>query len=595
MADKLEFILGAKDEFSKTLGKFRSGINTAAKAAGIAAGAIAGTSAALFVMTKRTAETFDQLGKFSQRIGVSVEALSAYQHVAELSGISTQALNIGLQRMTRRISEASTGTGVAVKALAQLNINIKDIQDLAPDEQFDMIAESMQGLETQADRVRVAFSLFDTEGVGLLQTMEGGRAGLEAMKEEAAALGLVISERAAANAALFNDSLTRVQGSLKGLQNLIAEQVMPTITGLANRFTEFVVKNRKEIIDFGVNVLTVMRDIAEKGAFAVAVLIDAWRGLKMIWTILKIALNEYISFSFDLINKFTEKVISTMETLNFRGMFDGAIEGAKAFQRENEFAVESFGEVADQLKAELGEIAGGPLAITQVNNLREQLSLALEEIRAAGEVETALIEEKNAKEIEIEQSKLERLKSIWRQRKDEFSKLTEGLTDIAQSFGRDAFVLAKASAIAETIMSTWEGAQKTYTALAGINPIAAAAAAAVAVTAGFARVAQINAQTLPIAHTGLTQVPEERPFLLDRGERVVSTPQNQDLTDFLERSRQGGVNGVGGSNIEAVHVSILPNATSLDSLLNMGNDEWDELVQSKMLPALNRAQVQGAF
>jgi hypothetical protein len=594
MADKLEFILGAKDEFSKTLGKFRSGINTAAKAAGIAAGAIAGTSAALFVMTKRTAETFDQLGKFSQRIGVSVEALSAYQHVAELSGITTQTLNIAWQRMTRRVSEAAQGTGTAVKALEELQLNVKELQALSPDKQFEEIAESMAGLETQADRVRIAMALFDTEGVALVQTMKDGKAGLEAMKEEAAALGLVISERAAANAALFNDSLTRMQGSMKGLQNLIAEQVMPTITGLANRFTEFVVKNRQEIIDFGVTVLGVMQNILEKGAFAIAGLIDAWRGLQMIFQILKIAFNEFVAVTFEGLNALTDKVVSTMETLNFRGIFDDAISGAKEFQEENQFAIDSFAQVADEARAKLDELASQSLAVTKVDELRDKFQLVLEEIRMAGEAETALIEEKNAKEVESEKAKAAELKKIREVQKQEFTKFSDNLSAIAATGSKEVFAVSKGVSIAETIMSTWEGAQKTYTALA-FNPIAATVAAAAAVAAGFARVAQIQSQTLPIAHTGLTQVPEERPFLLDRGERVVSTPQNQDLTDFLERSRQGGVNGVGGNNIEAVHVSILPNATSLDSLLNMGNDEWDELVQSKMLPALNRAQVQGAF
>jgi hypothetical protein len=592
MSDKLQFILGAKDEFSKQLGNLRSGLNMAAKAAGIAGAAMAASGAAVFAMTKRVAESHDQLGKFSQRIGVSVESLSAYQHVAELSGISTQALNIGLQRMTRRISEASTGTGVAVKALEQLNINIKDIQDLAPDEQFDMIAESMQGLETQADRVRVAFSLFDTEGVGLLQTMEGGRAGLEAMKKEAEALGLVVSERAAANAALFNDSLTRMMGSLKGLQNLIAERVMPTITGLANRFTEFAVKNRQEIVDFGIRVLEVMRNILEKGAIAVAGLIDAWRGLQMVFQILKIAFNDFIAFFFDGLNSLTDKVVSTMEALNFRGIFDDAIEGAREFQQENQLAVDAFTEVAEEARKKLDELASQQLAVTRVDELREQFALVLEEIRAAGEEEVALIEEKNAKEIASEQSKLETMKGIWQKHKQDFSTFTQNLTAIASTGSKEAFALAKAAATGETIMSTWEGAQKTYTALAGINPIAAAAAAAVAVAAGFARVAQIQAQPMPIAHTGLTQVPEERPFLLARGERVVSTPQNQDLTNFLDRANGNGV--ANGAPIEAVNVHILENATSVDALLNIGNDEWEEIAETKIAPAFRRLQIQGA-
>jgi hypothetical protein len=592
MADKLEFILGAKDEFSKTLGKFRSGINTAAKAAGIAAAAVAGTSAALLAMTKRTAENIDELGKFSQRIGVSVEALSAYQHVAELSGVSTAALNVGLQRMTRRLAEASTGTGVAVKALEELNINIEDIEDLSPDKQFEAIAEAMQGLESQSERVAVAFKLFDTEGVALVNTMKEGRAGIEAMKQEAEALGLVISERAAASAANFNDMLTRLSGVVTGLKNLFAEEMMPILTELGNRFIEFAIKNREEFVKFGKRMLEVFRNILEKGAFAVAGLIDAWRGLQMVWEVLKIVFNEFNRILFTGLDALTEKVVSTMEALNFRGIFDDAISGAKEFQATSQDAIGFFAEEAAKAREELELLAAEPLAITRVDEFRERFNLLLEELRVAGEQEVALTEEKNAKKEQNEQSSATRIRDIWNKNKEEFSKFNANLATIAATGSKEIFALAKASSIAETIMSTWEGAQKTYTALAA-NPIAATVAAAAAVAAGFARVAAIQSQTLPMAHTGLTSVPSEEPFLLAKAERVVSTPQNQDLTEFLDRANNGTA-GIGGTVIETLSMPILPNATSLDSLLNMGNEEWIELVETKIVPALNTLQTQGA-
>ena len=112
------------------------------------------------------------------------------------------------------------------------------------------------------------------------------------LKKEAEALGLILSEQAAANAAEFNDSLTRVSGSIRGLKNYFAEQMMPTLTALANRFTDFVIENRAEIIEFGEKTIKVLGDIAFFGAKGVAYLIDAFRGLQMIWEVLKIGFNE---------------------------------------------------------------------------------------------------------------------------------------------------------------------------------------------------------------------------------------------------------------------------------------------------------------
>ena len=83
---------------------------------------------------------------------------------------------------------------------------------------------------------------------------------------------------------------------------------------------------------------------------------------------------------------------------------------------------------------------------------------------------------------------------------------------------------------------------KAYQALAGIpyiGPALGAAAAGTVIAAGGAYAANVAG----IAHGGLDNVPAERTYLLDKGERVVSPAQNRDLTSFLSRQNRpnGGV------------------------------------------------------
>lgn len=69
------------------------------------------------------------------------------------------------------------------------------------------------------------------------------------------------------------------------------------------------------------------------------------------------------------------------------------------------------------------------------------------------------------------------------------------LQELMQSSSRKMFEVGKAAAIANTIISTYEGAQKAYTALVGIpyvGPFLAAAAAAAAIVVGIQRVQAIN-------------------------------------------------------------------------------------------------------
>ena len=76
-------------------------------------------------LVKSTVDAADEIGKLSTRLGISTEALSQLRHVADLSGVSFDAMSQALQRQGRRISEAAAGTGEAKAALEELGFAIE--------------------------------------------------------------------------------------------------------------------------------------------------------------------------------------------------------------------------------------------------------------------------------------------------------------------------------------------------------------------------------------------------------------------------------------------------------------------------------------
>ncbi|RLA16846.1 MAG: hypothetical protein DRQ62_15630, partial [Gammaproteobacteria bacterium] len=178
---------------------------------------------------KNVIDDIDKIGKMSQRLGMTTEALSELQHVAELSGVSFNVMTMGLQRMTRRVSEAAQGAGEAVKALKELNINAIELNKLRPEEQYEAIAEALFKLENQSDRVRLAMKLFDTGGVALVQTMSNGAAGIREMREEAEFLGLSLSKDMTDAAANANDNMTRLGVTFEAIGIKLTNQMIPAI------------------------------------------------------------------------------------------------------------------------------------------------------------------------------------------------------------------------------------------------------------------------------------------------------------------------------------------------------------------------------
>jgi len=85
-----------------------------------------------------------------------------------------------------------------------------------------------------------------------------------------------------------------------------------------------------------------------------------------------------------------------------------------------------------------------------------------------------------------------------KRKRDAIDGILGNLTVLMNTHSRRAFEVGKAAAIAQTIMSTYEAAQKSYSALASIpyvGPALGAAAAIAAVASGMARVSAIRSQS----------------------------------------------------------------------------------------------------
>lgn len=252
IADLAVSLTARTQKFSQGLskaGKQLSGFRKRITGFGVAVGAIA--TGAMAHMVKRTLDAIDAQAKFADRIGISQSALGGLTLAAELTGNSQKQLELGLQRMTRRLAEAAQGTGEARTALDALGLNIKDIQNLSPDQQFARIADAMAGVSGASEKVRIAFKLFDTEGVGLVNTLALGSDGLRAVQMQAEAMGLALSRDMGAKAEEANDAMGILWGQIKGFANTLAISLAPLITKVSDSITDWIsnMGGMKEVVD----------------------------------------------------------------------------------------------------------------------------------------------------------------------------------------------------------------------------------------------------------------------------------------------------------------------------------------------------------
>lgn len=249
----------ATAKFNRQVAQTQKGIGAIAKTAASAAKRIAAIApvagaAGIVAITKQAVENQAAVQDMADRLGTSSEALTRLEFAAKQTGVSTEKLNQGLQRQTRRIAEAAKGTGEAKNALKELGLEAGALNQLRPEEQFKVLADAIEGVENPADKVRIAMKLFDSEGVALLQTMRGGSAQLNQFAAEADRLGVTVDSKSAKAAQRAAAAFGKLGGAFTGAANSIGSQFAPEIEAMAN-FMSQVVPKATEFARAAINLL----------------------------------------------------------------------------------------------------------------------------------------------------------------------------------------------------------------------------------------------------------------------------------------------------------------------------------------------------
>lgn len=221
--------------FEQGIKSMESTVQRAAGAMSSALGAIGvGLSAAgLTAFIKNAIDAADNLNKLSQRVGVTVENLSALQYAGKLADVSTEQLGDSLKKLSVNLQEGAAGSAELRAAFQAVGIGAKELGTLGPDQALARIADAFARAEDGAGKTAIAVRLFGRAGSDLIPLLNGGAAGLRDAADEARRFGLIVSSDAAKAAEAFNDNLTRIQENARAVGIAIANDALPSIA----RFT----------------------------------------------------------------------------------------------------------------------------------------------------------------------------------------------------------------------------------------------------------------------------------------------------------------------------------------------------------------------
>jgi len=208
----------------------------------------------------------DNIAKMAKRTGVSVEALSELGFAAGLSGSSIDDLEKGLKKMARTVQDAAGGMATAKDALTDVGVSVEALQQMSPEQQFKTLAQAFSQITDASKKAALAQEIFGRAGTQLIPLMDEGAAGIEALQDQARALGLTISTETAADAELLNDTLDILKRSLQQVVFQIGAALSGTVVDAASAVTKFVTRAIKWVQLNRQIIVTVFKVAAAVGA-----------------------------------------------------------------------------------------------------------------------------------------------------------------------------------------------------------------------------------------------------------------------------------------------------------------------------------------
>lgn len=299
--DQANKSLAKTDEKAEGLGKkFLKGAGTVAKWGTAAVGAAAAVGTAMIASAKSSAENLDVIDKASQRMKISAEGYQELAYQANLCGVEMSTMEKAAKKLE--------GT------------------DLSMDDALASIWE----IADAEERAAKASELFG-EAVAYQMTpmLNASKEDMEAMKNEAHDLGLVMSEDSVKAGAEMNDAFSKVESAVDSVKNQIGAAFMPILMDLLNWVLAHmpeIQEGIKKVTDFIVKAIDRIRPLIEALSPIVGIVFDK---IAQLWeTVLKPILSGIIDFLEGVFTGNWEKIFQGLADI-VKGIFGAIVELVK--------------------------------------------------------------------------------------------------------------------------------------------------------------------------------------------------------------------------------------------------------------------------
>lgn len=270
MGDEIKRSGKQADDSRSGFESLKSTLSTVGAALGATIAAI-GTAAVtagkkIWDMANDTAEAGEEIDKQSQKLGISAENYQKLSYAMERSGADVEDFKKGMSNITNSLADFQNGVEGADEKYKQLGISFQNTDGSIKSSE-DVLLETIDALSNMTDeteRNSLANDIFGKSYQELQPLLNSGSDGIRQLMDEAEQYGMVMSDDAVKASAAFEDSLTKLKGTITGVKNALMSQLLPGLTAITDGFSELVSGNDEgaDMIKSGIeNVIETVTDM----------------------------------------------------------------------------------------------------------------------------------------------------------------------------------------------------------------------------------------------------------------------------------------------------------------------------------------------
>lgn len=254
------------DQASSALKDFGRKTTDLGKKMSVVSGGVIAGAVGMFALAKGTADAGDRIAKTARSTGIGAEAFQELSFaIGQATNVTEEQLSSSLVRLTRRMGDAADGNKTLIEAFEKIGVSAEDIKSgvIDTEEAFMLLVEAMQSAETDAEAAAIAMELMGREGAAMGPQLRQSGADIDALRQKARDLGVVMDGETAAASEAFIDKMDDLGRQFAAVKWQIGSALIPVMIDFMDTIQEKVLPGVQSFITKVTDMIDWFRDLPE--------------------------------------------------------------------------------------------------------------------------------------------------------------------------------------------------------------------------------------------------------------------------------------------------------------------------------------------